>query len=261
MTWLAYQRVLRDVLLAKDPAPSDFLALGDGEAPRWQAYRRMVRSRFYTTIDHAFERFIGIIGVDRFHRRVDRFLAEDPPRSPYLRDLPGEFLKFVERRPDALADSEELPPYTLDLLRYEWAELDVAYSYEEVRSDDVVDLDMEKIAVLSPSHRMLDLEYPVHRMGTDGTGGPTERAPLTLCLYRDRATHEVETLELTPVAASMLSGMRDRTGPLSGVVRDAAAAHGVTIDLAFIEALSTLLADLTERGVILGSFDQTENPP
>jgi hypothetical protein len=59
----------------------------------------------------------------------------------------------------------------------------------------------------------------------------------------------------------MLSGMRDRTGPLSGVVRDAAAAHGVTIDLAFIEALSTLLADLTERGVILGSFDQTENPP
>jgi hypothetical protein len=258
VTWHGYQRVLRDVLLATDPRPADFLALGEAETPRWRAYRRMVRSRFYATVDHGFERLIGVVGVDEFHRLVDRFLAEAPPRSPYLRDVPGEFLKFVEQRPDALTDSEGLPPYTLDLLRYEWAELDVAYSYEEVGADDVVDLDMEKIAVLSPAHRLLDLEYPVHRMGTDGTGAPTERAPLALCLYRDRATHEVETLELTPMAASMLSRMRDRAAPLAEVIRDAAAAHGATIDLAFVDALSTLLADLTERAVLLGSFAQTE---
>jgi hypothetical protein len=254
MTWLAYQSALKDALLKESPAPDDWRALGR-ETSRWQAYRRMVRSRFYQTIDHGFERLIGAIGADRFHRIVDRFLAEDPPRSPYLRDLPGEFLRFAEARPGALCD---LPPYAKDLMRYEWAELDAAYSHEEVRADDVVALDMHRPAVLTPTHRLLHLEYPVHSMGTDGSGAPLARAPIALCLYRDRRTHDVETLELTPVAASLLAGMARRDGaepaPLVEVVQRAAAEHGAAVDVAFVEALSALLAELTERGVLLGSL-------
>jgi hypothetical protein len=251
MTWLAYQTALKDVLLGEDAPPAALASLGAQEA-RWRAYRRMVRSRFYQTIDHAFERLIGAIGAERFHRMVDHFLAEDPPRSPYLRDLPGEFLRFVCARTSVLEETPALPAWALDLMRYEWAELDAAYDHEEVRPDDVVALDMERPAVLSPAHRLLHLEYRVHTMET------RVPAPISVLLYRDRRTHEVETLELTPVAAAMIAAMGRRgenepPAPLVRVVREAAAEHGAEVDVAFVEALSTLLADLSERGVLLGS--------
>ncbi len=258
MSWLLYQRTMKDLLLAENPGAQAWRSLGRDEA-RWKAYRRMVRSRFYQTIDHGFERLIGAIGESRFHRIVDRFLADDPPRSPYLRDLPGEFLRFVEGRRDVLDEAPALPAYALDLMRYEWAELDVAYSHEEIRPDEVVALDMNRPAALSPAHRVLKLEHPVHSMGTDGSGAPTAPAPVSLLLYRDRTTHDVETLELTPVAATLLAAIAHRGGypppmPLARVVREAADAHGAAVDLAFVEALSTLLTDLTERGVLLGSL-------
>jgi hypothetical protein len=252
VTWLDYQRTLRNVLLADDPSPADFRSLGE-ETKGWRAYRRMVRSRFYQTIDHAFERLIGALGAEAFHRLVDRFLAEDPPRSPYLRDLPGEFLRFVERTYPGLSETHPLPPYALDLMRYEWAELDTAYSHQEVLAADVVPLDMHRMAVLSPAHRLLQLEYRVHQMGVDGSAAPAHRSPVCLCLYRDRKTHEVETLELTPVAARMLAEIARRAAPLAEIVRDAAEGGRLPVDVAFIDALSTLLADLTERGLLVGS--------
>ena len=117
---------------------------------------------------------------------------------------------------------------------------------------------MDRVAVLSPALRLLDVGYGVHRLATDGSGAPTAPESMTLCLYRDRASHEVETLELTPVAATMLRQIADRKTPLTQIVRNAAVAHHVSIDVAFIDALSTLLADLTERGVLLGSQRTTE---
>ena len=250
MSWLEYQRTLRDVLLADDPSPAEFLSLGEG-TKAWRAYRRMVRSRFYQTIDHAFERLIGAIGVETFHALIDRFLARDPPRSPYLRDLPGEFLQFVERTDPS--ETGALPPYALDLMRYEWRELDTAYSHQEVLPADVVPLDMHRRAALSPAHRLLELEYRVHEMGVDGGEAPV-KSPVWLCLYRDRTTHEVETLELTRVAARIVAEIARRPAPLAEIARDAAEAEGLRVDAAFVETLSALLTDLTERGVLLGSL-------
>ena len=122
--------------------------------------------------------------------------------------------------------------------------------------------------ILAPAHCLLALDYAVHHIGTDGTGRPDAPAPVSLCLYRDPTTHEVETLELTPVAATLLAAIDAqsseppaRRASLSALVRSAAEAHRASIDIAFVEALSTLLADLTERGVLLGSLVRMEKNP
>jgi len=253
MVYQAYQSNLRDLLLAETPLAGDISSLGD-KPERWRAYRRMVRSRFYEVTSHAFERLIGVIGLERFHALVDRFLGEAPPRSPYLRDVPGELVAFVESQWDRIQAVSPLPPYALDLMRYEWAELDAAYSHEEVRPSDVVPLVMDKRAVLSPAHRLLQLGFAVNRLGTDGDDREVTRGPVALCLYRDPATHDVETLELTPVAADILAGIERDHASLTDVVRSASGQANVEVDVAFVEALSALLADLVERGVLLGSL-------
>jgi len=253
VSYEAYQSQLRDVLLAETPLETDISSLGD-KPERWRAYRRMVRSRFYEVTSHAFERLIGVIGLERFHALVDRFLGEAPPRSPYLRDVPGELVAFVESQWDEIVAVTSLPPYSLDLMRYEWAELDAAYSHEEVRPSDVVPLVMDKRAVLSPAHRLLHLGFAVNRLGADGDDSEVTRGPTALCLYRDPTTHDVETLELTPVAAAILAGIERDHASLTEVVRNASGEKNVEVDVAFVEALSALLADLVERGVLLGSL-------
>jgi hypothetical protein len=245
--------MLRDRILA-ERLPSDaFDSLGD-QPRRWQAYRRMVRSRFHDVAHHGFERLAAVIGADRFRALIDAFLAHAPPRSPYLRDVPGEVVAFVASDWAGLQGAFELPDYTLDLMRYEWAELDAGYSHEEVAVSDVVPLVMDRPAVLSPTHRLLQLKYAVHHLGTEGgEAAQVAAAPTLLCLYRDPKTHDVETLELTAVAFAILAGIEKERASLTDIVRNAAGALHVGVDVAFVEALSALLADLVERGVVLGS--------
>jgi hypothetical protein len=247
-----YQKKVRDVCLARAASADDLAALGH-EAWRWEAYRRMVRTRFHETIDHCYGRLIEAIGLARFHALTDRFFAESPPRSPYLRDVPGEFLAFLERSPGSLATAERLPPYAVDLARFEWAELDTAYTSEERRAAPVAPFDMNLPAVLTPAHRVLRLTYAVNRAGdVPGWEGLTP-SPLSLCLYREPSTHDVTTLELLPIEAALLEEMSRADRPLAAVVRDVAAREGATLDVPFVDALSTFLANLIERGVVLGS--------
>jgi hypothetical protein len=253
LSYEGYQTHLRELLLGETPKETAFSSLG-GKPERWQAYRRMVRSRFYEVTGHAFERLIGVVGIERFRALVDLFLAEAPPRSPYLRDVPGELVAFVASAWDRAGAAAALPEYALDLMRYEWAELDVGYSHQEVRASDVVPLVMDQRAVLSPAHRLLELGYAVHKLGTDGDDGQVTHGPVSLCLYRDLKTHDVETLELTPVAFDILTGIEQENASLTDVVRNVTRTESVEVDVAFVEALSALLADLVERGVLLGSL-------
>src|SRR5262249_26221359 len=121
-------------------------------------------------------------------------------------------------------------------------------------------------AVLSPAHRLLRLEYAVHAIGSEASAVTPVRGPISLCLYRDPNTHEVETLVLTPVAATLLFAIanpaeKNAPSPLVQLVRQAAALHGSTVDAPFVEALSTLLADLSERGILLGSLASQKTTP
>jgi hypothetical protein len=259
VSFLAYQVELRDALFASDPPDTVFAALGPSPE-RWKVYRRMVRARFADSVEHGFQRLRSVVGADRFREIVWRFLAQSPPRSHYLRDVPAEFLRFFQQNREGLARDYVLPAHALDLARYEWAELETAYSFEETSAAEVGPLDMNRVPVLSPAHRLIDLAYPVHRLGTDGGEETLVAAPFSLCLYRDWKTHEVAVLELTQVTASMLSSMERRDSTLTEIVRKAAEGVSATVDVAFVEALSTLLADLVERRVLLGSLVPKETP-
>jgi hypothetical protein len=256
VTWLDQQKVLRDVLLS--PAPSDgaLQRLG-GQARRWLVYRRMVRARFADVLGEALERFRTVIGVEPFAALVERFLAASPPASPYLRDVPGEFLRFLEglRGPEA----EALPPFTLDLARFECAELELAHVPDE--RVEVAPLDMHLHAVLSPAARLLELDHdlssvvaaPAPPVDVAEGAAPPPRRDWAICVYRDAKTNDVEFLELTAMAARIVRGIHRDEAPLVDIAKSAAAEAGAPIDSSFAGALGTLLADLVERGVIVGS--------
>lgn len=119
----------------------------------------------------------------------------------------------------------------------------------------IIDFRMDLPAVVTAAHRLLWLQYRVHGSGARADGEASmQRDPVVLCVYRDPRSFEVHTLELSPIAGALLSELARVERPLVDVIRSVAHDHGAVLDGAFVEALSAVLADWVERGLILGSL-------
>ena len=245
MTALAeYETRVRALCLGDEPAPGSAAQLGDDEW-RWFRYRRMVRRRLFDVVEHAFPRFEAAVGRQTLETLFDRFLEAGGPRSPFLRDVPGELLDWLVRT-DAAGD---VSTASMDLARYEWARLEASYAADGPIPEAGSELSMTALPVLLRAHRLLGLSHAVQR--TDSEGLAPE--PTFLCVYRDPATSEVKTLELSPAAHALLERLARGDTTLASAIESAAARVGAPLDRGFLEATSAVLADFVERGLLLAA--------
>lgn len=247
----AYERAVVEVLFKKDFAKSlAALASAEDDQRRWRVYRRMARSRLSDAVEASFPRLFQVVDAEPL---IESWLDEAPPRSPYLRDVAGEFAAWL--RADVLP--EDAPPWTLALAAHEWLRLEVSFAHEEEGAAEVHavgELSFERPAVLTPSHRIAQVPYAVHRVPDDVPADlELDDGPFSLCLYRDPVTHEVRVLELSPIAAAILEEVAPGKLTVVEAVRVAAERAAFTIDGPFVGAFAELVADLHERGVWLGS--------
>ena len=246
-----YQRELMRLLFAKDFAKSLSSLTSDPKSQqRFRVYRRMARHRLSDVIEGSFPRLrLALEGLEPY---LERWFDESPPRSPYIRDIAGEFAKWLSN-----AELTGVPPWLNELAAFEWATLDVQHAHEEESAEhvrEIGELDFARPAILTPAHRILRTHYAVHRIPEhaeriDGV----EEAPFALCIYRDPASHEARVLELSPIAAAIIEEVRTGDRPVVDAVRAASVREGFAIDGPFVEAFSELVADLAERGVWLGA--------
>jgi hypothetical protein len=155
--------------------------------------------------------------------------------------------------PNELADfaipiwQEAEPPWVADLARYEIASWSVRHAAPN--PTEVEELTFEKRPVVSVAVRVMRLDYPVHQSPTPAEGYQPERT--ILCLYRNEDHRAVPQL-LNPLAADLLEAWQRAEETITESVHRIAAAHGAEIGPAFVEKLSTLLADFITQGILLG---------
>ena len=99
--------------------------------------------------------------------------------------------------------------------------------------------------------RLLRSAWAVHELPADekATDPPAAR-DVTLLGYRDSAS-EVRWLELTPLAGDVVSALASGDA-LGHAVEHACTSHGIA-PAAVLADIAKLLADLAERGVLLGA--------
>ena len=126
-----------------------------------KVYTDALFSNFDSTLSSCFPVCKKVMGAHAWRRLARSFFAMHRCTSPLFRQIPEEFLRYLEAERAAGSD---LPPFIYSLAHYEWIEL--ALSVAEVSSapdqHDVQGDLMQGVPVLSPVLALLSYPYPVH---------------------------------------------------------------------------------------------------
>ena len=219
-------------------------------------YRRLIRHNVVNVIDTMLERTrerLSAAVPDAFERTIDDFVAEVGPRTPHLRDVPSEFLAWAAPRWRADA---RLPRWIVDYAELELAEFTIATAPRPLPPPPLAEVSADRALMWKEPKRLVRLGWAVHEMHRGGTpeadtaAAPDEREVVIL-VYRD-AEHEPRFLDLTPLAAAILERLFEGL-PLARAMVEACQARGAALDDAVLGGTARLLADLGERGILLGA--------
>ena len=229
------------VRLCFDPAPDarDVETLG-GEAVL--LYRELVRSRLHELVGLVLPRSAGVLGPERTAALVDGFLATDPPRSRYLRDVIPAFVAHALPRL-----GEGAPRHAADVMRLESARWEIGWRPARVEGA-VGPPSLERALVPHPTLRLLRLDHALR----DGEIAPALPGASHACLHR-RDDHLVETRPLDATSARLVAGWMRSERPAIEEARAVLAEEGREADAAFVDRMSSLLAALLESRAFLGS--------
>ena len=217
------------------------------EARRMKIYNELLYNNVEGFLLACFPVLRQVLGARKWTKLVRAFFSTHRSRTPYFRQIPDEFIQFLQ---NGWAAPEGYPPWTRSLAHYEWIELVLSVSNRIVDRDidDAGDL-LDGTPLLNPVLANLHYDWPVHRIAPRRTVRP---ADTWLLVLRD-AADQVQFSEINAFTARLLTLLEP--GSLSGrAALENIAAESRHPDPALIlRAGDALLGDLRARGAILGS--------
>lgn len=255
-----YESFLRDQGVQGD----DLRAMLSAGAGRMLVYRRLVHNRITNAIRDFVPRTVARRTTTGLRADVAAFMQAEAVKSPYLRDAPREFVNWVEPR---WKTAVAVPDYLHDLARHELLALDVRNDPGGGEPPTGLPLALDRALRFDSAARRVSYAYAVHALPAD-TDAPVDRSsdeasstdawpepahvPTHLLVYRD-AKHKVRYLELTPFAAAVLDELLVRCATVQDGLRRACETSSEPLTDDRLATAAQLLADLAERGVMLGA--------
>ncbi len=229
-----------------NPAPAGI------EDRRMAIYRELFYNNVEGFVSSGFPVLRGITDDETWHEMVRDFFRHHYCHTPLFLEISQEFLEYLEN--ERVGHPGD-PPFLLELAHYEWVELALSISEDEINLtgvDPEGDL-LEGVPVLSPLALPLSYQYEVHRIGPEYIPDGPGKQPTYIVVYRD-SKDEVRFLEINPVTARLLHLLRegeDLTGrqALERIVQEL---HHPHPDNVIHGGLQTL-EELQQRDIVLGT--------
>lgn len=245
----AMQDDLAAFLRAQGVEGDDLPAMLAVGAERMLVYRKLVHNRLRNTISEFIERTVARLGWPRFRRDFEEFVELCAPTSPYLRDVPTEFVEWVEPR---WAADPEVPAWMIELARHELLDYEVRNDPRGGEPESGLPLALDRPLRFDGTARLVRYAHAVHRLPhAKGDRTEPDAEPTPLLVYRD-TEHKARYLALTPFADALVRELLERKA-VQPALLDAAAAIGEPLDDEKLATAAQLLADLAERRVCLGA--------
>lgn len=199
---LAFTAHIRNPALHSKPA--------DVVEKRMAVYRESVFNNLLESVSICFPVCVNVLGKRKWRDLIRDFMANYSTNSPLFREIPQQFLAFLE-------NVEDLPPYLKPLAHYEWIELAISSQQTSPLSAQTFNTDntelncLDSVITLAPASALLAYDYPVHKVSKRFK--PTAIEKTYLLVFRN--THfEVKFIVLNPITFNLLSLIQSQ--PLTG---------------------------------------------
>jgi hypothetical protein len=224
--------------------------LGAG-AKRLLVYHEMVHARLLKNIRSFLEGAGERIGDARLSADVRDWITTAGPTSRYLRDVAAEFLVWVRPRWET---DESLPPWFLEYCDHVVAVRTIRNDPRPAGPPTDGKLELERPVACNATTRLYRYGWAVHRLPTPFSA---EREPepmhgSVVVGFRHPTDELPHFFDIKPRSAHMLERLL-AGATLREALFDACAAMGETLDDEILSVTAVTLADLVDRGVILGS--------
>ena len=164
-------------------------------------YQELVFNNLCGFLDACFPVSRQLLGEVRWRRLNRTFLRDWPQHSPWFRDIPQAFTRYLAEGTIA----QPLPRWLADLAHYEWTELVVdTLDCTAPPAASEGDL-MQRPVRVNPAMRLVRYDWPVHLIGEDYR--PRRPQPTTLAVYRGRDL-TIRFTELNPLTLRLLTCLR-----------------------------------------------------
>jgi uncharacterized protein len=217
-------------------------------ARRMQIYRQLVFNNLESFLAGGFPVVKATLGDEAWPALIRDFLRRHHSKTPYLFEISEEFLAYLQNE---RGQTDNDPPFLLELAHYEWVELALLISDAELPAENPLLLDdpLSQTIYLSELAWPLAYRFPVHRIGPEYQPDRPPAEPTFLLVYRDR-DDQVKFLEIGSGAYLLLETLRSE-GPLQATVALAETEIAGSADQQdFTSSHRLLLADLAQRAVI-----------
>ena len=220
-------------------------------AERMKVYEELLYNNVAGVLEGCFPVCRKILGARRWTRLVRGFFRDHASRSPFLRQVPGEFLKYLR---DEWPGDSDYPAFLLELAHYEWVELELDTSD---RDKDLPphrhagDL-LEGRPLLNPVLQVLTYRWPVHRLSPRFKPVQAPAEPTFLLVYRAPEL-DVRFTVINAATARLLTLLQENPGLTGHELLGRLAAEWPEANAGALHAYgASLLADLRAQGVLLG---------
>lgn len=187
--------------------PEQHSGPADISARRMRTYQELIYNNIEEGVSFCYPVVKELLGEDRWHKLVREFLKNHRSQKHYYRQIPGEFLDYMlnDHKP-----TKNDPAFLNELLHYEWVELTLWTSEEEIPTEGI-DTNGDLFTgrpVISPLAWVLSYEFPVHKIDNDFQPTDAMGEKTFLIVYRDRQD-EVNFIETNAVTARLLDLIED----------------------------------------------------
>lgn len=220
-------------------------------------YLDLLYNKFNASLETCFPIARQLLGDKNWRQLVQDFIAEHDCQSSYYRQIPDEFIIYLQTEPNRADD----PPFLLELVHFEWLELALAITEAEihVEADPVNTLVMNNSndwlcyrPMFVPVFEVFQYAFPVHKINRAFQPQEKPEQHTFILGFRDRFD-DVQFIELQPATARLLDIIQLNNGGLRQAADRVAEEAGLSNPEQLYPFAIETMNHLLHQGAILGT--------